>query len=95
MRGISLPQIMMFTNTMPDSKSNLLPILPTASVLKTSKRSTLMLMPLSVKTPHSSPPTNRRIGNQRASNTKLRDLPTRNVKLTLPLKSKSSTRVAA
>ena len=84
-----------FTNKIPDLKGNLLPILPTALVLGTSKRSTLVLMPLSVKTPHSSPPTNRKIGNQRASNTKPRDSPTRNVKLTLPLKSKTSRRVAA
>ena len=47
-----------------------------ALVLKTSKRSTLMLrvMPLFVKTTHSSPLTNRWVGNQRASNKKLRPI---------------------
>ena len=87
--------VFFFTNKIPDLKGNLLPILPTALDPKTWKRSTPMLMPPSVKTPHSSPPTNRRIGNQRVSNTKLRDSPTPNVKPTLPLKSRSSRRVAA
>jgi len=65
-----------------------------ALVLKTSKKFTLMLTPLSVKTLHSHLPTNLRIGNQKVSNTKLRGLPTQNVKPTLPPKSKSS-RLAA
>ena len=85
-----------FTNEIPDLKGSLLPILRTALDPKTLKRSTTpMLMPPSVKTPHSSPPTNRQIGNQRVLNTKLRDSPKPSVKPTLPLKSRSSRWVAA
>lgn len=65
-------------------------ILRMVLVLKISKKSTRTPMLLSVRTPPSSLPRNRRTGKPRPSNTRLRNLLMPNARLTSPLRSRSS-----